>query len=59
MKSQFKRADASGARWALVFGGDELAAGEVSLKPLRDAMAQQVRRTLGAEASWAGELLHA
>ncbi|MCC7152160.1 MAG: histidine--tRNA ligase [Rubrivivax sp.] len=58
MKSQFKRADASGARHALVFGADELAAGEVSLKPLRDAAATQVRRALGAEAAWAGELLH-
>lgn len=35
MKSQFKKADASGARWALIFGGDELARGEVALKPLR------------------------
>ena len=30
MKSQFKRADASGARFALVFGADELARGEVA-----------------------------
>ena len=29
MKSQFKRADASGARHALIFGADELARGEV------------------------------
>ncbi len=58
MKSQFKRADASGARFALVFGADELAAGEVSLKPLRDAGAAQVRRALGAEATWAAELQH-
>ncbi len=35
MKSQFKKADASGARWALIFGGDELAQGQVALKPLR------------------------
>jgi histidyl-tRNA synthetase len=35
MKSQFKKADASGARWALIFGGDELARGQVALKPLR------------------------
>jgi histidyl-tRNA synthetase len=27
MKSQFKKADASGARYALIFGADELAAG--------------------------------
>lgn len=35
MKSQFKKADASGARYALVFGADELSHGQVSLKPLR------------------------
>jgi histidyl-tRNA synthetase len=41
MKSQFKKADASGARFALVFGSDELARGEVAVKPLRDASAPQ------------------
>jgi histidyl-tRNA synthetase len=35
MKSQFKRADASGAQHALIFGADELASGELTLKPLR------------------------
>ena len=35
MKSQFKRADASGARFALVFGATELASGSVAVKPLR------------------------
>jgi histidyl-tRNA synthetase len=35
MKSQFKKADGSGARYALVFGQDELAQGMVSIKPLR------------------------
>jgi histidyl-tRNA synthetase len=35
MKSQFKRADASGANHALVFGPDELARGEVAIKSLR------------------------
>ena len=35
MKSQFKKADASGARFALIFGADELARGQVALKPLR------------------------
>jgi histidyl-tRNA synthetase len=35
MKSQFKKADASGARYALVFGQDELSQGMVALKPLR------------------------
>jgi histidyl-tRNA synthetase len=34
-KSQFKKADGSGARYALIFGADELAQGKVALKPLR------------------------
>ena len=32
---QFKRADRSGARWALVLGDDEAERGEVRLKPLK------------------------
>ena len=56
MKSQFKKADASGARWALVFGADELARGEVAVKPLRDAAAAQTTRSLAEAASWATEL---
>jgi histidyl-tRNA synthetase len=59
MKSQFKKADASGARYALIFGADELARGEVAVKPLRDAAAAQTTRALGAESHWAAELLHA
>ena len=31
---QFKRADRSGARWALVLGDEEVERGEVRLKPL-------------------------
>jgi len=57
MKAQFKRADASGARWALVFGGSELAQGVVAVKPLRDAAAPQVTRPLADPAAWAAELL--
>jgi histidyl-tRNA synthetase len=34
-KSQMKKADASGAAYAVIVGEDEAAAGEVSLKPLR------------------------
>ena len=41
MKAQFRRADASGARYALVFGDDELARGEVAVKALRDAAQAQ------------------
>lgn len=33
-KSQMKRADKSGARYAAILGDDEAAAGEISLKPL-------------------------
>jgi histidyl-tRNA synthetase len=35
-----KRADASGARFAVLIGDDEARAEKVSLKPLRDAQAQ-------------------
>ena len=41
MKSQFKKADSSGSRFALIFGGDELARGEVTLKALRDGAGAQ------------------
>ncbi|RLJ15829.1 histidine--tRNA ligase [bacterium endosymbiont of Escarpia laminata] len=40
-KSQFKKADKSNARYALIFGDDELANGEVGLKPLRGEGEQQ------------------
>lgn len=40
-KSQFKKADASGANWALVVGDSEVAKGEVTLKPLRVDAEQQ------------------
>ena len=59
MKSQFKKADGSGARHALVFGGNELAQGMVAVKPLRDAAATQVLRPLADVAAWAGELRNA
>ncbi len=35
LKSQFRRADRSGAAFALVMGDDEVAAGTVAIKPLR------------------------
>ncbi len=46
MKSQFKKADASGARFALIFGADELASGEVTVKTLRDGVGSQSRYPL-------------
>ncbi|MGN7872751.1 histidine--tRNA ligase [Roseateles sp. 22389] len=54
-KSQFKKADASGARFALVFGADELARGEVAVKPLRGD-GEQVTRPLNTAAAWAADL---
>jgi histidyl-tRNA synthetase len=59
MKSQFKKADASAARYALIFGADELSRGEVSVKPLRDAAATQRTRPLADVAQWAHELRNA
>ncbi len=56
MKSQFKRADASGARFALVFGADELAQGMVAVKPLRAEGGAQVLRPLATPGDWAHEL---
>jgi histidyl-tRNA synthetase len=56
IKAQFKRADASGARFALVFGDDEMARGEVTLKALRDATVAQRSLPLAEAARWAAEL---
>jgi len=56
MKSQFKRADASGARYALIFGADELARGEVTLKALRDGAGAQTAYPLAGAADWAVHL---
>ena len=56
MKSQFKKADASGARFALVFGADELTQGMVAVKPLRGDAGAQVLRPLDGAAAWAHEL---
>ncbi|HEY8554902.1 MAG TPA: histidine--tRNA ligase, partial [Burkholderiales bacterium] len=39
-KAQLRKADASGARFAVVIGDDEAAAGKVSLKPLREPRPQ-------------------
>ena len=47
-KSQMKKADASGARHAVIIGDDEAAAGEVTVKPLRGEGEQ--RRLALAEA---------
>ena len=56
MKSQFKRADASGALYALVFGDDELSRGMVVVKSLRDGVGVQADRPLDSVAEWAATL---
>jgi histidyl-tRNA synthetase len=40
-KAQMRKADASGAQYALLIGADEAAAGNVSVKPLRETGAQK------------------
>jgi histidyl-tRNA synthetase len=45
-KAQMKKADASGARFAVIIGDDEAGAGEVTIKPLR-RLEEQVRLSLG------------
>jgi histidyl-tRNA synthetase len=55
MKSQFKKADASGARYALVFGAQELEQGMVAVKPLRGDRAAdtgQQLQPLAEVAAW-------
>jgi histidyl-tRNA synthetase len=60
MKSQFKRADASQARFALIFGQDEVSQGMVAIKPLRakaDGTAEAQRLVaLSDVADWASVL---
>jgi len=56
MKSQFKKADGSGAAFGLIFGADELARGEVTVKSLRDGQGAQRLERLDAVAQWAQTL---
>ncbi|WP_372659594.1 histidine--tRNA ligase [Hydrogenophaga sp.] len=67
MKSQFKKADASGARFALIFGEQELQQAMVAVKALRQAiapdpggdtaMSAQRLEPLGDTTLWAASLL--
>ena len=45
-KTQFRRADESGAQLALIVGDDELARGVVALKPLRGAESTQTEHPI-------------
>lgn len=51
MKSQFKKADASAARYALIFGAEEVGSGSLTLKALRDGQGQQHRLSLTDKAA--------
>jgi histidyl-tRNA synthetase len=57
IKSQFKRADNSGARYALIFGLDEIKSGHVAVKPMRDKSGIQIDRPLNEVDQWAESLL--
>jgi len=52
-KSQMKKADASGARYALLIGADEAAAEAVSVKPLRESGEQRTVPFAGLRAALA------
>ncbi|NBX53489.1 MAG: histidine--tRNA ligase [Betaproteobacteria bacterium] len=56
IKAQFKKADASGATYALIFGPDELKQGMVACKPLRNDQQAQGMMALADLAQWAGHL---
>ena len=62
MKSQFKKADGSGARFALIFGAAELDQGCVAVKALRgdksDLAHAQTLRPLNDIGAWAKSLTH-
>ncbi len=59
MRTQFERAHESGARYALVFGEEETARGEISLKNLRDASVAQRDLPLDQINQWASLLIQA
>jgi histidyl-tRNA synthetase len=56
MKSQFKKADSSGAQFALIFGPDEIAAKAVTVKSLRDGSGAQRLESLDQMDHWAHSL---
>jgi histidyl-tRNA synthetase len=56
MKSQFKKADVSGAQFALIFGPDELSLRQVSVKSLRDGGGSQRTESIDQLESWAKSL---
>ncbi len=58
-KAQFRRADHSGARLALVLGDDELERGAASLKPLRQEAGQSECAARGTRRAHSGHTEYA
>ncbi len=56
LKSQMRRADASGATHAIIFGSDEFARGACVVKSLRDGQGAQTEQLLAEAAKWSGLL---
>ncbi len=52
MKAQFRKADASGARFAVVFGSEEIARGGVTVKHLRDGAGTQAFCPMSELGAW-------
>ncbi len=57
-KSQFKRADRSGARVALILGDDELAEQRIGIKPLRTEVSDKAEQTSVAIDALPAQLSH-
>ncbi|MGP1628382.1 MAG: histidine--tRNA ligase [Giesbergeria sp.] len=57
MKSQLRRADASGAHSAIIFGADEFVRGTCLVKSLRDGVGAQREERLADVSFWADRLL--
>lgn len=57
MKSQLRRADASGAHTAVIFGADEFARGTCLIKSLRDGVGAQREECMADVAQWAAGLI--
>lgn len=51
-KAQFRRADHSGAPFALILGENEMQAGTIAIKPLRDAERPQITLPQDQAAAW-------
>lgn len=53
MKSQFRKADASGALYAIIFGEEEFSKNCVTIKSLRDTSTEQIQRSVETLNEWA------